>query len=249
MPKGYRSIPFTFNRRVVAESASLNRKKNIIHSLIEVDISLPRQRIREHFKQTGEKRSFTAFLVASLGYTLKDHPHINAFRKGRRLILLDEVTVNVLIEREIQGELVPDSLGIQSTQAKSFAQIHQEIRQAQATPARHLGDTANIHWFQWIPRFLLRTFFRMADRNIALAKKYGKVSITSVGMHFPDGGWFIPAGGATVLLTVGGIRVSEGREYLHLTVSFDHDIVDGAPAARFLRQLTEVIRTGTVLDI
>jgi pyruvate/2-oxoglutarate dehydrogenase complex dihydrolipoamide acyltransferase (E2) component len=38
------------------------------------------------------------------------------------------------------------------------------------------------------------------------------------------------------------------REYLNLTISFDHDIVDGAPAARFARTLVELIEKATVLE-
>jgi pyruvate/2-oxoglutarate dehydrogenase complex dihydrolipoamide acyltransferase (E2) component len=36
----------------------------------------------------------------------------------------------------------------------------------------------------------------------------------------------------------------EAREILHLTVGFDHDVVDGAPAARFVQRLTELIESG-----
>jgi len=34
------------------------------------------------------------------------------------------------------------------------------------------------------------------------------------------------------------------REYLSLTIDFDHDIVDGAPAARFVQHLKELIERG-----
>ena len=40
----------------------------------------------------------------------------------------------------------------------------------------------------------------------------------------------------------------EVREYLNLTISFDHDIVDGAPAARFTRKLVELVEMATVLE-
>ncbi|NJO84205.1 MAG: 2-oxo acid dehydrogenase subunit E2 [Blastochloris sp.] len=36
----------------------------------------------------------------------------------------------------------------------------------------------------------------------------------------------------------------EPREILNLTVVFDHDVVDGAPATRFVRQLVELIESG-----
>jgi pyruvate/2-oxoglutarate dehydrogenase complex dihydrolipoamide acyltransferase (E2) component len=59
----------------------------------------------------------------------------------------------------------------------------------------------------------------------------------------------------TLCLTVGGITRKPGivdariepREYLALTVSVDHDIVDGAPAARFASRLRELIEGGEVL--
>jgi pyruvate/2-oxoglutarate dehydrogenase complex dihydrolipoamide acyltransferase (E2) component len=66
-------------------------------------------------------------------------------------------------------------------------------------------------------------------------------------------GWGIPVGGPLPLvLTVGGIVEKPGivdgrielREYLSLTISFDHDIVDGAPAARFAAHLKQLIECG-----
>jgi len=39
----------------------------------------------------------------------------------------------------------------------------------------------------------------------------------------------------------------EIREYLNVTISFDHDIVDGAPAARFTQRLKELIESGSGL--
>ena len=53
-------------------------------------------------------------------------------------------------------------------------------------------------------------------------------------------------------LVIQGIPISPGlaegqiepREYLSLTVSFDHDIVDGAPAARFTERFKDLIEKG-----
>lgn len=35
---------------------------------------------------------------------------------------------------------------------------------------------------------------------------------------------------------------------LHLTASFDHEIVDGAPAARFMKDFTELTEGGTLVS-
>jgi len=60
----------------------------------------------------------------------------------------------------------------------------------------------------------------------------------------------------TVGLWVGGVTerpmAHEGnialRESLNVTLSFDHDLVDGAPAARFASTFTELLESGVLLD-
>jgi pyruvate/2-oxoglutarate dehydrogenase complex dihydrolipoamide acyltransferase (E2) component len=37
------------------------------------------------------------------------------------------------------------------------------------------------------------------------------------------------------------------RENLCLTFSFDHDIIDGAPAARFMSRFAEILSSGSEL--
>jgi pyruvate/2-oxoglutarate dehydrogenase complex dihydrolipoamide acyltransferase (E2) component len=38
------------------------------------------------------------------------------------------------------------------------------------------------------------------------------------------------------------------RECLHITLSFDHDIVDGAPAARFGRTFADLVESASALE-
>jgi len=255
MKNGYRVERLTFNRQAVAASASVARAYNTIHTVIEVDIVTPRKIMREHREKTGESLSLTAYVVTCLAEAVSDYPRLNAFRKGKKLILLDDITISVLIEREIQGESVPEPLGITGAQTKSFRQIHSEIREAQKTPNDQLGSLSGIAWVRFVPVSLLRLFIRSASRSINMAKRYGKVAVTAVGMFSHGSAWFIPLSSATVLVTVGGITnkviVVEGqpeeREHLCLTVSFDHSIVDGAPAARFAKRFSELIKSGTVL--
>ena len=79
----------------------------------------------------------------------------------------------------------------------------------------------------------------------------GTVAVSSVGMFGSSLGWGIPITPAPLMVTVGGIgarpRLMDGnledREYLSVTVSVDHDIVDGAPAARFVERLRELVET------
>jgi pyruvate/2-oxoglutarate dehydrogenase complex dihydrolipoamide acyltransferase (E2) component len=253
---GYTSVPMTFNRMAVIASATVTKEKNAIHCVTEVDISIPRRKIQEHYQNTGERLSMTAYIVTCLAHVIKDHPLLNSFHKGRRQIILDDVTVSVLIEREINGEKVPEPIGIDKAQLKTHLDIHNEIRSAQTKTSNKLGSLSGLTWVKLIPNFLLRTFIRIADRNIKLAKRYGKICVTAVGMFNKESVWFIPHGTATVLITVGGIsekviKVDNeivAREHLCLTASFDHNIVDGSPAARFMKQFTETLKNGSLLS-
>lgn len=241
---------------MVAVSASVTKEKNAIHCITEVDITEPRKLIKQYFEKTGTKLSFTAYLVGSLAKTITLYPEFNSFIKGNKLIVLDDLTISVLIEREINGEKVPEPIGINKAQNKTLIEIHNEIRRAQELKSNQIGSLSNYSWIRFIPKYMLKLFIRIAEKNINLAEKYGKVSITSVGMFSKEAVWFVPHGSATVLLTVGSInnkvvKIDNAfveKEHLCLTVSFDHDIIDGAPAARFMNDLINEIKSGENIE-
>jgi hypothetical protein len=69
-------------------------------------------------------------------------------------------------------------------------------------------------------------------------------------------GWGVPVAAASLAITLGGLAAKPGvveghiviREYLCMTLSFDHRITDGGPAARFANRLKELIESGYGLD-
>ncbi len=209
--KGYRSAPLSFTRKMVIASANAN-KKNAIHCITEIDISRPRQLIKNIYEKSGEKLSFTGVIVKSFAEAIKLHPELNSFIKRRRLIVLDDINISVLIEREIDGQKVPEPLGIQKIQEKSLKQVHNEIRKAQNNTRNEFGNVSNASWIRFIPGFLLRLFVKIADKNIKLAKRYGKIAVTAVGMFSKEATWFIPHGTATVLLTIGSMNKKMSKQ-------------------------------------
>ncbi|HSN67825.1 MAG TPA: 2-oxo acid dehydrogenase subunit E2, partial [Thermoanaerobaculia bacterium] len=108
------------------------------------------------------------------------------------------------------------------------------------------------------PGFLRRLFFRALRKDPHWLKRAaGTTLVTAVGMFGIGAGWavgIVPL--HTFCLTVGGITRKPGlvdgrvepREYLALTASIEHDIVDGAPAARFAKHLRELIEGAEVLQ-
>jgi pyruvate/2-oxoglutarate dehydrogenase complex dihydrolipoamide acyltransferase (E2) component len=253
--KGYHAEPFGLNRRLVAAASAINAEKHTIHLITEADVTTARRIIAAHRAHTGERLSLTAYVVACLARTFDSFPKFNAFRQGGRLIVLEDLTVSVLFEREIDGENVPEPVGIQAANRKTFRQINDELRAAQQHAGKPLGAATGMAWVRFMPGILLRTFIRLASRNIAMQKRYGVAGVTAVGMFGAGPLWIVPLSSATVTVAVGTIAprmacvdgVAQEREYLCLTLSFDHDIVDGAPAARFTSLFTQQLASGAEL--
>jgi pyruvate/2-oxoglutarate dehydrogenase complex dihydrolipoamide acyltransferase (E2) component len=225
----------------------------MMHGLIEVDVTRAREFLREHQANTGESLSFTAFIIACLAKAVDENKAVQAFRKGnKRLILFDEVNVFTLIERDVAGQVPIMPYIIKVANRKTLREIHQEIRAAQVQDVEKV-----VKWLQFQPAFLFRPFFWVFSwigrRYPQVWKNYvGTVGITSVGMFGNGAGWGIPPALPVLMMTVGGIGekpvIVDGhiamRDYLSLTISFDHDIIDWAPAARFTRRLKELIESG-----
>jgi pyruvate/2-oxoglutarate dehydrogenase complex dihydrolipoamide acyltransferase (E2) component len=80
----------------------------------------------------------------------------------------------------------------------------------------------------------------------------GTVGFSALSMFGKGTGWGIPVSTYSLSITMGTIGQKpalidgklETREFLDLTASFDHDVVDGAPASRFITQFKELIENG-----
>ncbi|HZU02612.1 MAG TPA: 2-oxo acid dehydrogenase subunit E2, partial [Ktedonobacteraceae bacterium] len=255
----YQVVPYPEMRRLEAIAYRSVQHKSMMHGLLEVDVTRARAFLREYKASTGESLSFTAFLIACLAKAVEEHKAVQAYRKGsKRLILFEDVDVYTPVEREVAGQKEIMPAIIRAANRKTLWEIHQEIRAAQVQDVAKAWEKFKIpHW----PWLLLLPVFRlmvwMSERSPRLWKKYrGTVGITAVGMFGKGVGWGIPLPSHSLWVTVGGIGEKPGvvdgqiaiREYLSLTISFDHETIDGAPAARFTQRLKELIESSYGLD-
>jgi pyruvate/2-oxoglutarate dehydrogenase complex dihydrolipoamide acyltransferase (E2) component len=253
----YELQPFPRSRRLVLDAGWNARRRHMMHGLLEVDVSVPRERIRQHAERTGERLSFTAFIAACLGQAVDDDRTVHAYRDWRgRLVVFDEVDATLAIEVEIDGHKIPMMHILRGINQRSCFDLHQEIRSIQSRPERSEG-MGFIRYFPYLPTFLRRLIYRIVERNPRWMKRAGgTVGLTSVGMFGTHSGWGIGMPVHSLAVMVGGIAQKPGvvdgrieaREYMDLTISFDHNIVDGAPAARFAQKFIELIECGYGLD-
>ena len=256
----YQVIDLPPGRRVWVNTLDLSWPAHTMYGLLEVDVTVARQFIAEHKARTGEALSFAGFLAFCLARAVDEDKTIQAYRKGgKQLILFDDVNVGLMVEQKVGEKRALMGHVIRAANRKSYREIHEEIRSAQSAPVPPgRGMPA---WFRsalllpWPLSRLVIALLRINSRRdptIAVSMG-GTVALTSVGM-FGGGhsGWGLSPTLHPLGLVVGGIAwkpaVVEGRieprEILSLTVTFDHDIIDGAPATRFVRRLVELIESG-----
>ncbi len=260
----YQIIDFPTERRAMPAYLELKAGRHVMYALLEVDVTVARKFIEDYKVQTGEQLSFTGYLAFCLARAVDENKTVQAYRKGnKQLVVFDDVDVGIMIELK-QGETrVLTGYVVRGANHKTYQEIHQELRSAQSGPVPPSNGMPT--WFRsalllpWPLLALFKALFRMIMlRNPTIVTSMGgTVGISSVGM-FGKGhaGWGIASGSHVLDLVVGGTtrRLAEvqgrieSREMLSLTIIFDHDIIDGAPAARFTRKLVELIESGYGLD-
>lgn len=250
-------LPYPRTRLLMVDGGRLGRQKHLVHGLFEVDVTLARGALRAHKARCGESLSFTAFVIACLGQALDANRQMHACRSWRsELVIFDEVDVNTLFEVEVGGRKLIRPHIIRAVNTKTVQELHEEIRAFQATPEQS-EEAAFLRAFVMLPGFVRRLFLRMLFLRPELRKQYmGTVALSSLGMFGGGSFWGLPVPSHTLQLTLGGIAEKPGvvagriepREYLSVTISFDHDIVDGAPAARFAQGWKERVERGDGLS-
>ena len=254
--ESYEVRPFPKIRRAYVDVLREGHRRHIIHGLVEVDISKAKDLIAS---VEGERVSFTGFIAACVGTAVDDDRMLHAHRWGRRkLVLFDDVDVNMQLEQvQADGTRIVQSRIIRAVNRKTVREISAEIRQAQEVTDADRRRYRGTLWLVSLPRMIRGLVWRLMMARPWWTKRFGgTIAVSAVGMFGTDLGWGIPITPAPLMVTVGGIGkrpvLNEGkienREHLSLTISVDHDIIDGAPAARFVERLRELIESGRGLD-
>jgi len=216
-----RLIPLSGIRKAIADKmtmsittiprAQLNVRANAGH-LIE---------LRESTLKNGNKVGFSALLVKAAAMCLAKHPVLNSRLRGNNVALLHDINIGVAVDTE-RGLMVPV---IHRAGTKGIAEINQELLEKTAR-ARSAGLTSE---------------------DIA----NGTFTITNLGMIGIEQFFPVINPPQCAILAVGAFAREPAAEEqadtvtiktrFWLSLAFDHRIVDGAPAGRFLMDLKRII--------
>lgn len=217
------TIPMAGVRAIIAERMSASAHTTAAVTLFtEVDASALVQ-LRESFKQSplagGLVPGYNEILVLIVARALQEHPNMNARLVENRIEQLAAINIGVAVDTE-RGLLVP------------------VIRDA---ASKRLGDIT----------VEFRTLVERARAGQSLPDDLtgGTFTITNLGMYEVDG--FTPIINLPECAILGVGRIVEKpvavngqvviRPMMVLSLTFDHRINDGAPAARFLQRIKQLI--------
>lgn len=163
----------------------------------------------------GIKISYTAFLVKAVAAALETHPILNATLSGDIIKIYDDINIGVAIATP-DGLVVPV---VHNTNRKHIIDINNEI-QGLINKAKEKKLRSS--------DFLNRTF-----------------TVSNLGMYDIDFFTAIINPPEAAILSVGRIVekpvvINKGihvRSMMYLSLTYDHRIIDGAPAAEFLQTL------------
>ena len=219
-------VPLKGVRGVIAERMAASSQTTARVTLfMEVDatsFSALREKIKDEQEQAwGFKAGYNDLLVKVCAGALKQFPYMNARINGGQIELLARINIGVAVDAE-RGLYVPV---IKDADSKTLREIGSEFRQ--------------------------RVEEIRSSKILPEALSGGTFTITNLGMYDVDG--FTPVINLpeAAILGVGRILdkavVVEGevrvRKMMVLSLAFDHRLVDGAPAARFLQVIKEMIES------
>jgi len=239
-PRQVEVYPFPAGRRLVTAAVRAGRRIAPMHGLLAVDVTDARRLLAEH----DPPLSMTAFVVASVARAAAEHPAVHAYRDWRgRLVQHRHVDVQTLIEVRLDdGSPFGLVHVVRDADVRGVPEITAELRATKSVAAaasrRALGRFARAGR---VPGVLPAMYAVMA-RSVRVHRQTGTVQVTAIGMFAGGGGFAIaPPSLASLTVVVGGLNrtpLAVGdevaiRDVLDLTVTIDHNVVDGAPATRF----------------
>lgn len=218
-------IPWSGMRKVIGDRM-LNSKTTIPHVTMNAEVDMTKlKELRGQLlpmveEQTGNRISFLEIIIKAAMVALKSYPEFNAHGLEEGIQRFDEVNMGVAVAVS-EGLVVPvvknaSRMGL-SELTKSVKEVTQKARDGQLSPQEMSGGTFTV---SSLGRSKVQTFNPIINAP--------EVAILGVGGMYDK--LALDASGEVKTISV-----------LNLSLSFDHRVADGAPAAAFLSLIVEML--------
>jgi pyruvate dehydrogenase E2 component (dihydrolipoamide acetyltransferase) len=222
--------PMSRMTSLIAEHMILSKRISAhVHSYFEVDysrIDQVRAKNRRVWEEQGVKVTYTAFIAKAVAQALREHPRINASLSGENVVYRGEVNIGVAVALD-WGLIVPvvrnaDDLSLVGI-ARTVSDLASRARAKKLSPEEVQGGTftiTNPGVFGTIIGFPIVNQPQVAIMGVGAVEKRPVVVADEYGND---------------------AIVARKRGYISL--GYDHRLVNGADADRFLARVKELMET------
>ena len=226
------SEPMTRLRKVLAERAVASMQQSAqLTTVVEVDVTAVaqlRDRVKADFlAKTGNKLSFMPFFTLAAAEALRAHPKINSTAEGENIVYHDGENISFAVDT-VRGLLTPV---LRNTASMSIAEL-----------ARQIADMAE------------RTRNNQLKPDELSGGTFTVTNTGSRGALFDTPVVFLPQSAIlgtgivtkrpAVVKDASGNEAIAIRSMVYLALSYDHRIIDGADASRYLSDVKMRLEAG-----
>jgi pyruvate dehydrogenase E2 component (dihydrolipoamide acetyltransferase) len=224
------NVPMSRLRKVIAERAVASMQQTAqLTTVVEIDvteIAELRTAVKDQFlAATGQKLSFLPFFVKAAAEALRVHPIINAVVEGETITYPATENISIAVDTE-RGLLTPV---LKNAGDKNIAAIAADIADlAERTRTNHLSPD------------------ELAGGTFTLTNTGSRGALFDTPVVFLPQVAILGTGivqKKPVVVTHGGDDSIAIRNTVFFALSYDHRIVDGADAARFLTMVKDRLET------
>ncbi len=230
--QGRASAPVTVRkldpiRRRIAKRMSESAANTVAVTLTTEADGTELWRLRQQLRADAEHStqplpSYTDLLAKLVSEALGDHPELNARLEGEEIVIPEGVHIGLAVDTD-QGLLVPVIRNVEARTVREIAELSSDVisraREGQLAPDELSGSTFTITNLGMYEIDAFTPIINLPNCAIlGLGRTVAKQVVTNA-----DRG------------------MVEIRRMMTLSLTFDHRIVDGAPAARFLQRVKKLV--------
>ena len=218
-----RRVPYSGARRVIGDrmlqSSQSTAQVTLAAEIDATEALRLRAQLLPEWETESIRLTITDLIVKACGKALREHPAMNSTLEGEEILLHDAINIGIAVA-------LPDSL------------IVPVIRDADSKPLRAIATESS------------DLVQRARDKRLTADEVAdGTFTVTNLGSYGID--LFTPIINLPEMSILGVGRAVERpavyngeickRSLMYLSLTFDHRLVDGAPAAEFMQRLRELI--------
>jgi len=226
-----------------------------MHAITDLDVTEPLARIAHLRRLTGERISFSAFLIRCVAHSIERYPDLNVYLLGkRRMVRFHDVDIATIVDSMVDGKHVPTTYVIRAAQTKSIAAIQNELKNARNNPSDPMSSGFGMRLFSRLPEWLQRCIWRQITRDPRIRQKLeGTILVSDVTQftgHRVVTRTVFPSGASVAVMFnslgrqpwVVGDQVVP-RDILRFTSAIDHRVIDGSILVG-LKYFARLVETG-----